>query len=211
MVPFPRPTCFCWKRRSCAWNASAWGVAQIDRKRAELQIRFTEKGRSVDPHDVDEAGGPQRQTRRAVYATRIAQAAAEGLANPTKFCWRFRDLPCGASAGASGGVRVASQRVRGKRIRCENPGGPSGRDPVVGLLSQDSAPLSRTRPGLSSLAPPGRFLRLPFSVATDRGLLVRGTGLPASTASMAARRSLPVTGMIAGCQALSYPSRDRRA
>ena len=51
------------------------GIAQIDRKRAELQIRFTENaaGRSAAP---DAPGRAQRQARRAVHAAGRAQVSA---------------------------------------------------------------------------------------------------------------------------------------
>ena len=43
------------------------GIAQIDRKRGELQIRFMENA-AVDPAAPDETGGEERQARRAVHA-----------------------------------------------------------------------------------------------------------------------------------------------
>ena len=43
------------------------GIAQVDRKRGELQIRFMENA-AVDPQHADAAGGAECQARRAVHA-----------------------------------------------------------------------------------------------------------------------------------------------
>ncbi len=81
------------------------------------------RGRS---HASDEAGGAQRQTRRAVYAAGFAEVSAEGGAVRRSSAGDSRSA-CGAGAGAGGCVRVASQRVRVGRVRCEDSSGPPGR------------------------------------------------------------------------------------
>jgi transcription-repair coupling factor (superfamily II helicase) len=65
------------------------GIAQIDRKRAELHIRFTENA-AVDPRSPDAPGGAQRQARRAVHAAGRVEVSR----------WRTRGRRC--SAGDSG-------------------------------------------------------------------------------------------------------------
>ena len=51
------------------------GIAQIDRKRAELHIRFTENA-AIDPQHLMRLVGTQCQTRRAIHAAGIAEVSA---------------------------------------------------------------------------------------------------------------------------------------
>jgi transcription-repair coupling factor (superfamily II helicase) len=71
----PDPTVYLLEASQLRLECERMGIAQIDRKRGELQIRFTENA-AVDPTQSDEAGGAQRQARRAVHAAGSAQAAA---------------------------------------------------------------------------------------------------------------------------------------
>ena len=65
----------CWKRPACAWSASGSGVAQVDRKRDQLHIRFTEKAQ-YRSRPADEAGGTKCQAGRAVHAAGSASFSA---------------------------------------------------------------------------------------------------------------------------------------
>lgn len=74
---------------------------------------------------------------------------------------------------------------------------------MVGRDESSSVPLQPDSSDLSDAAHEGNVLTgvcwlgvgFPFDVATYAWLLFRGIGLPVKTASMAARRSVPVTGM----------------
>ena len=66
------------------------GIAQVDRKRGELQIRFTENA-AVDPAAPDATGRAQRQARRAVHAAGRAQVSA-GATRPDEVLLEIREL-----------------------------------------------------------------------------------------------------------------------
>ena len=69
----------CWKRRWCAWNASAWALRRSIASAASCRFASW-RTRRVDPAHADAAGGAQRQARRAVHAAGRAEVSVDGHA-----------------------------------------------------------------------------------------------------------------------------------
>ena len=96
--PLPDATVYLLDAASLRLDCERIGIAQIDRKRGELHIRFTRerRHRSAAP---DAAGGAQRQARRTVHAAGCAQVSVGGHASRRSSARNPR-LDSGACAGA---------------------------------------------------------------------------------------------------------------
>ena len=107
----PDATVYLLEAASLRLECERMGIAQIDRKRGELQVRFAaeRRGRSAAP---DAPGCAQRQARRAVHAAGSAQISAEPL-RPDEVLLEIRELLENLAADAGDCLRVGTEQMRG--------------------------------------------------------------------------------------------------